>query len=541
MRPPASNLARPFPALLFAPASAALGIALALVPSPLPLRAADPPRLPAKLAALTPHVDGEKLSERTAALASRDYEGRLAGTAGYDKAAEEAAVLFKAEKLLPGNGGYYLQPFDVEVAEIRRCELAVASDEGSPLALGHGEEYTCRGLTAPGVFGAPVVFAGYGISRPDLGWDDYAGLDVKGKVVLAFKDAPSWAAERKLGPESTLPRPRVRAAAAHGAVALLLVPVPRGERVPKPIGSMLEGPGPQPQAVPSFEVSPGVADRILSGTGATVAALWKEVEEKRKPAGREGGRVVSGVVETRYSAARRTANVVGVLRGAEPETRDEWIVVGAHLDHVGTQAGLLFPGANDNASGAAALMEVAAELHRIRFAPERTVVFVLFSAEEPGLLGSKTFVSSPPFPLSNLVAMLNVDSVGSGDGLSLGGGRSAPKLFELVRGLDRAGDRVTVAETGAGGGADAQAFFEKGVPTLYFATTKGYEHLHQPTDTPATLNGRLHASAANLLLRAVMEVSSVGRYPREKVEPSNAPVVPASPSAPPASKAPTAP
>ena len=141
---------------------------------------------PRKIARTAARVDPDRLAATTASLASKEYEGRLAGSPGYDRAAAMASAHFRSLRLLPGGSAGYLQKLDVEYAEIKRCELAAANEEGSLLSLRHGADFTCRGLTASGAFAAPVVFAGYGISRPDLGWDDYEGLDAKGKVCLLY-------------------------------------------------------------------------------------------------------------------------------------------------------------------------------------------------------------------------------------------------------------------------------------------------------------------------------------------------------------------
>jgi Zn-dependent M28 family amino/carboxypeptidase len=224
-------------------------------------------------------------------------------------------------------------------------------------------------------------------------------------------------------------------------------------------------------------------------------------------------------VEATYRESARTANVVGVLPAADSESADEYVVVGAHLDHVGPQGdGHLFPGANDNASGAAAVVAVAEALAAREAPPQRNVVFVLFAAEEQGLHGSKAFVESGVVPPEKIVAMVNLDCVGYGERLRMGGGKSAPKLWELARTLDREAEGITVEDTWWGGGADAQAFFEQGIPTLYLATKDSYAHLHQPTDTPDTLNGTLLGAVARHTYRVVSAVAD-GGYAREALQP----------------------
>ena len=169
-------------------------------------------------------------------------------------------------------------------------------------------------------------------------------------------------------------------------------------------------------------------------------------------------------VRARYEEHRPSVNVVGVLEGSDPDLRGQVVVVGAHLDHVGEQAGLLFPGANDNASGAAAVLSMADAFARGGVRPRRTVVFALFSSEESGLFGAKRYVERPAVPLERTVAMLNLDCIGVGDSIQLGSGKTSPKLWQLARDLDARGARLSVADTWGGGGADATPFAERRRP-----------------------------------------------------------------------------
>ena len=207
-------------------------------------------------------------------------------------------------------------------------------------------------------------------------------------------------------------------------------------------------------------------------------------------------------------------NVVGRIEGADPALRDQFLVIGAHLDHVGSQGGIYFPGANDNASGAAAVVAIAEAFARGGPPPKRSVLFVLFSSEESGLDGSKRFVEHPPVPLERIVAYFNLDCVGHGDSIQVGSGKTSPKLWQLARDLDARGARLTVEETWGGGGADATPFAEKKIPTLYFASKFSYTHLHLPSDQPATLNPRLYEALARLVYRTAWTVAE-GGYPGE--------------------------
>ncbi len=446
--------------------------------------------------------------------ASPRYAGRLAGGPGYMEAAHEAAGRFGRLGLRPGGDGGFFQPLDVEYLEIDTCRLALVLPGGVTRELRLGPDFVARGLTGSGAFTAPAVFAGYGISEPGLGYDDYAGLDVRGKVVLAFKPPPPFALDSTGWGDRVLPRPRGRVAAAHGARGLLLVAAADPEGLTKPIGSVLEGPGPQDEAFPRLMVDVPVAQEMLAATGLRLADLKAAIDSTRQPRSRELGVSVRVGVTARYQARRPSANVVGILAGADPALRDQCLVIGAHLDHVGSQAGLTFPGANDNASGAAAVMALAEAFARAGAPPKRSVVFVLLSSEESGLEGAKRFVDHPPVPLGDIVAYLNLDCIAVGDSIQLGSGKTSPKLWRLARELDQRGARLSVEDTWGGGGADATPFAERGIPTLYFASRFSYPHLHQPGDTPGTLNPRLFEALTRLAYRTAWKVAE-GDYPGE--------------------------
>jgi len=283
---------------------------------------------------------------------------------------------------------------------------------------------------------------------------------------------------------------------------------------PRAIASVLHGPGRHLPAFPQLEVGPAVADELLAGGGSTIAQLKARIDQQRKPASLALPSRVAIEVSATYEAAAKTDNVIAVLPGQDPELREECVVVGAHLDHVGRQGDVVLPGANDNASGAAVVMAVAEAFAAARIRTRRTVVFVLFSAEEQGLYGSRHYVAHPRCPLAHTVAMINADCVGFGDAIQVGGQETYPRLWAVARSRDDAVTHRMIDESWPGGGADAKPFHEAGVPTAYFATKNSYAHLHDASDTPETLDPALLESVARLVFLTVNEVAQ-GRYQRE--------------------------
>jgi len=459
-------------------------------------------------------IEPEAPMETVRLLASDEMEGRLAGQAGHERAALAMAERMASLGLRPGAGEGYLHHLSVETNAVPQTpQLAMTGEAGH--AFLHGEDFVVRGFTGSGDLEAPLVFVGYGLAVP--GWDEYASVDVEGRVVLAFKQPPSWTTEGAEWGDAHLPRPKSRAAAERGAVGLLLVTAPHAEWQQPPIGSVLHGPGEQLLGFPQMQVTQEAANLLLQGNGATVAQLQQRIDEARAPSSFEVPASVRIKVTAEYAAEADTANVVGILPGCG----DGHVILGAHLDHVGRQGEVLFPGANDNASGSAVVMAAAEAFVRSGIRPQRSVVFVLFTAEEQGKQGAEAYVADPALPLDDAVAMINVDCAAVGDSLKLGGGGASPQLHALARAIDGRTTQVTLEDTWYGGGADAQAFFDAGIPTLYVANTDGYEHLHQPTDRPETLNPDLLAAAARLTFltaAAVADGRYEGREPRQPPE-----------------------
>lgn len=443
-------------------------------------------------------------------LASPELAGRLAGSPGYAAAVRGVARRFEKLGLTAGGDDGFCQRLTVEYNQIvGEPQLAVMVADGARHPCRLGPDFTCRGFTGSGQVTAPVVFVGYGISQPERGYDDYAGVDVTGKIVLCLKPNPDWSRDDEAWAwRSSTPRVKSRIAADHGAVALLWVSPPREDfPIHGPIGSVLHGPGEQDLDFPQLEISLAVADRLLGGKGR-LSALKKRIDESQEPASAALTTQAAIAVRAEYDPARKTCNVVGLLPGADPERRDEYLVIGAHLDHVGQQGEqLYFPGANDNASGAAAVLGLARAFVATGQRPARSVIFVLFAAEEQGLDGARHYVASPSRPLEQTVAMFNLDCVACGDSIKVGSGESSPELWELARRIDAEHADLTVAETWSGGGADATPFYEAGVHTLYWVTTHGYAHLHAPDDTLETLNGALYTELVQLAFRTAWEVA----------------------------------
>lgn len=465
-------------------------------------------------------------------LASDELEGRGVGTKGIDKAADYIAGTFKNLGLQPAPGQKdYFQAFTITAA--------TAPDPKTALTVGDKayalrDDFSVVSFSAEAQFDGPVVFVGYGVSSKEHGYDDYAGVDVKGKVALALRYEPHDAAgvsrftgkQDDWSPEATLMR-KVKVAADHGAAALLLVnpPTHHEDEVMPFAGQFLGDKAP----IPFLHVKRHVGQAMLEKAGAKdLAGLQKEIDDTGKPLAHP----LPGVTATGQVKILRTdthvKNVVGLLPG-RGELAGEYVVVGAHYDHLGRGGpGSLNPnskeihnGADDNASGTSAMIELA-EHYAAQAGPKqddgggsaRSILFVAFTAEESGLIGSQRFVSDPPVPLAQIASMLNLDMVGrvNKDVLSIGGAGTAPSFEKMLARADEASP-LTLKTFGRGGygPSDHMSFAMKKIPVLFFWSGSHADY-HRPSDDADKIN---YEGIEHVIKLAVTVLDTLTSMPRE--------------------------
>ncbi len=461
-------------------------------------------------------IQKESLIKTVSVLSSKEFGGRLPGSEGYDKAAKFAANKFLDLKLRPFGDAAYFQFLNVEFNRIDTPVVFQSIIDSTVINYVLGKDFVLRGFSGANSLTLPVAFCGYGISRPDLGYDDYQNVNVKNKIVIVFKQNPKWKIEDKnWGKE--YPREKSLVAKQKGAKGILFVSLPNDEKPQPLIGSVMHGEGEQPVDFPQLHISIKAANDLLSKVGLTISDCQTKIDEKKNPFSFLTQTKAKVVTTTHYQKEAKTMNVVALLEGSDPQLKNEYIVIGAHLDHVGSQAGLLFPGANDNASGSAGVLEIAKAFVSDKVKSKRSLIFVLFASEEQGLFGSKHFVENLKVPKEKIVAMFNLDCIGYGDSIQVGNGKSAPQLWQIAKEIDEKNFKLMVNDTWSGGGADATPFHEKGIPSLYFVSKYSYDHLHLPTDTVETLNPDLFEAIVKLAYLTAKQTAD-GNYQREEVK-----------------------
>jgi hypothetical protein len=274
---------------------------------------------------------------------------------------------------------------------------------------------------------APLVFAGYGIDAPEYGYNDYAGLDVAGKVVLVLSREPQ-AGEPKSRFKGTwdtyhaYPAWKPEVARRHGAAGVLIVQGPprRPQRVASgPTNARIRTDRPNHSLtspfwdLPVFTIEARVANDLLAGSGKTVADLQRAIDQDGAP---QSMPIPGVTVQMRRAVTERqtvqTHNVVGIIEGSDPKLKDEYVVVTGHFDHVGQKAPFIYHGADDNATACAAVIAIAEAFKASPTPPKRSVMFLIFEAEEDYLQGAFHYVDHPVVPLDRTVAVLNMDMIG---------------------------------------------------------------------------------------------------------------------------------
>jgi hypothetical protein len=446
-------------------------------------------RLEKRVADALAVASGSSAYEFCRTLAAEPFSGRLTGSPGYAEAARWAAGQLQEWGLLAPQGGF-LQGFPSPYTLVDRAEMSLFI-AGKEKKLEPGKDFLPLLFSDSGRASGPVVFAGWGISAPEAGYDDYAGLDVRGKFVLCFRGTP--AADDKRFQRHDEHRARMRNARDKGALGLIYI---YPEVQANPNGERLES------FLPAM-ISEATADLLLAARGVTAADLKKDLRAYGVPITFAIDARVAFTVQARYFPDGNGYNVIAYLPGSDPQLRDECLVLGAHLDGCGRHLGILFAGADDNASGSAVVMEAARAFAVSGLRPRRTLVFVLFGGEEMGLLGSVHFAAHVPAPLKKIGAMFNLDMEGEGARAFAQFSAGSPELQQAIEKADGflgiLEGSGTIREVGVRS-SDFAPFFMQGIPCAAFYANGPHLHYHAAGDTIFRINPDILAAVTRLTL-----------------------------------------
>ena len=447
----------------------------------------------------------DTLMKHIQTLSSAQYEGRLAGTEAYNGAAEYVVSTLTSYGVEPYQGEWY-QYFNVPCNQIESCTFYTHTKKDSnKKKYILGNDFACAGMTGRGYANAPGVFCGYGIDHESF--NEYAAADVKGRVVIVLSGVPNFLS-REVTKDYVSILDKANVAYKHGALAMVVINLSATCRSNEVQARIYNGDKPYLAKFPILQVTKDCGSSIMNEERINLDSCMNLLNSKYRPVSYLMEQSLEIDLNTKYNSKAITANVVGILKGNDKAMSREMIVVGAHLDHVGMQGKTcMFPGADDNASGVAAVLETARLLSEIEMdKPKRSVLFVLFSGAEMQHLGSEVFVSNIQ-PLNRLEAFINAECLGSGDSTAVLGNQRFPLIYGLVDSLDKVHTQCMVHgyETTARG--DATAFAQIGIPSLVFSTLNGNKYVHVPSDIAEAIDPKLLTKSTTLMFQTVYELT----------------------------------
>lgn len=454
----------------------------------------------------------DTLMKHVRILSSSQYEGRMAGSEAFLDAANYCAEVLASYGVKPFQEEWG-QYFQVEYNEIENCNFyTYVNDNDVRVQYVLGRDYVCSSMTGRGYTNAPVVFCGWGIDH--YSYDEYGKVDVRGKVVLCLSGVPEFLPGKITDRYATL-RDKAEVARKHGAVGLVCVNMSESCRPYEVQHWAWCGEGSHQMTFPVVQPTREMATALLADEQMTFDSVVNRLTETMTPQSFHLRKSFEININAKYHPNATTANVVGVLPGYDAKLKNEYIVVGAHLDHVGIQGNTcLFPGANDNATGVAAVLE-AARLLTVNAPKEieynkRSIVFVLFSGGELQNLGSSIFVSNFP-KLRNVECFINAESIGQGDSIQVLGNKRFPMLWNIASRNDSISTKSLVKGYRTMPKGDAAPFAQVGIPSLVFTGFMGNLNDHVPSDISENVDRDLMTKNASLMAEVIYELS-LGDY-----------------------------
>ena len=486
-------------------------------------------------ASSAPQADPNRYVSDVKILASPEMEGRGAGTVGLTRAEHMIEKRYKELHLDPAGVKGYVQPFSVVTgARLKSDNRLVEETRDAGYERKINVDFVPFSFSSSGAVSAPVVFVGYGATADEFHYDDYAGVDVKDKVVVALRYEPSGFAEKSgnhgLTQHSQLITKAINARN-HGAKALIVLNGKLGDGEEDLLTRFGSVSGPENVGLVMVQVKNDIANGWFQAAGKTLKDAQDQINTTTQPASFAFPDLLQISLKIDIETTRATVN--NVLAWLPGQT-DEYVIVGAHYDHLGrgnfdslapSQIGQIHPGADDNASGTAGVLELARLLAPQRGQLKRSILFMNFAGEELGLLGSAEWVKEPTHPLAKAVAMLNMDMIGRiKDDKVYIGGVGTGSTFKTV--LEQAQKEVPFkVEYSAGGysSSDHTSFVTRRIPVLFFFSGLHSDY-HKPSDTWDKINGASAAKLLDLVQSVAVQLANAVQPPQFQVVAEEKPV-----------------
>ena len=458
-----------------------------------------------KRTGLSSNITNNEIMEHIRYLSHESRGGRFPGTRGSKDVIAYMVKHLKSYGVEPGANGSYVQPFDI-ISGIKLGDNNHALVDGDSLFA--EEDYIPLSFSSSGITEGSIVFAGYGmdIDEEGLQWNDYDELDVEGKWVMVMRHSPERDNTHSLFAKHSPLHKKMLVARDRGAIGIVFISQMEDDGL-FPLSYI---PGYSNAGIPALHFSNYRADKVLRGTGWSREKIQKTMNRSLEPVTFTINNLELKTSVDLELVTTRGANVIGEIKSGNRRYRDDYVVLGAHFDHVGKggpgsgsrKPNLIqvHPGADDNASGTSGLLEIAQKLAANKSRLKRSILLIGFDAEEKGLLGSKYFVDNPTVELGKIATMINMDMIGRmKDSSATVGGVGTSPLFEPLIDSLKLGRSFNLSTSSQGfGPSDHAAFYSKSIPVLFFFSGFHNEY-HTPEDTWKYINLQGTTDIVNLV------------------------------------------
>jgi len=478
------------------------------------------------VAASTPvqQADPARYLNDIKALASPEMEGRGAGTKGLTRAQHLIEKRYKELGIPPAGVNGYTQPFSVITGARLKADNAFTITTGNDSRnIPINQDFVPYSFSASGQLSAPLVFVGYGITADEFHYDDYLGVDAKDKVVVVLRYEPTGFAQKNgnhgLTQHSQLITKAINARN-HGAKAVVVLNGKLGDGEEDLLTRFGSVSGPENVGIVTVQAKNAVAESWFQSAGKSLKDAQSQIDSSSTPASFAFPNSLRVSLHIDIETTRATVN--NVLAWLPGQT-DEYVIIGAHYDHLGrgnfdslapSQIGQIHPGADDNASGTAGVLELARLLAPQRGELKRSILFLDFAGEELGLLGSAAWVQNPTRPLSKAVAMINMDMIGriKDDKVYIGGvGTGSTFKTVLEQAQKDAPFKIEYSASGYSS-SDHTSFVSKKIPSLFFFSGLHSDY-HKPSDTWDKINAPSAARLLDMVANVAVQLANAEEAP----------------------------
>jgi Zn-dependent M28 family amino/carboxypeptidase len=470
-------------------------------------------------------ADATRYLDTIRTLAAPDMEGRGAGTKGIDRAAHLLEQHYQGLGLDPAGTQGFFQPFTVTTGAKLVAHNDLQEDvAGKRKILKLNDDFVPFSFSSSGEVEAPVVFVGYGASAAEFGYDDYAGLDAQGKIVVLLRYEPAGFAAKSgnqgLTQHAALITKAINARN-HGAKAVVVVNGKLGDGEEDLLTRFGSVSGPEDAGVLLVQVKNKVAQDWFAAAGKSLPAVQDQINASTKPESFAFPGTLHLSIDVHINTLHATVNdVLAYL----PGKTDEYVIVGAHYDHLGygnadslapSQIGQIHPGADDNASGTSGVLELARLFAPLKGRLPRGILFMDFAGEELGLLGSADWVKQPTRPLDKAVAMINMDMIGriKGEKVYIGGVGTGSTFQTILTAAQKNSPFHFEYSAGGYAASDHTSFVARKIPVLFFFSGLHSDY-HKPSDTWDKINAPDAARLLDVIAGVITQLDTAAERPK---------------------------